>query len=219
MKLAIVTPIHDKVAAHTFVSMSGFCAAAAGKGYELKMNPLVQLAILPHGRNVLLQEAYDWGADVVLSVDDDMIFMPDDAFKLISYVTDSNVVDDMRDQDVVSGVYKYKNEKNVTVGHALKDGETRGELMEMDLVGMGFAAISRRCLDEMMKSSEKYFDETTGVDVHCLYEMRLAPLDSRRRRIFHGEDRVFCDRWRALGGRIWLATDVVVGHVGYKVYR
>ncbi len=34
-----------------------------------------------------------------------------------------------------------------------------------------------------------------------------------------GEDYVFCDRWRALGGKVWIRPDVLLGHVGSFTFR
>jgi hypothetical protein len=35
---------------------------------------------------------------------------------------------------------------------------------------------------------------------------------------FYGEDYAFCDRWRAIDGKIWVDKDIALRHVGTTTY-
>lgn len=125
----------------------------------------------------------------------------------------------LRDEpDVVAGIYPHKQDDvsypvslEMTDGHAVQvDG-----LFLAKTVPTGFLRIRRHVLETMAAASAIYAHKTaTGVDtVHEVF--RMGAYDGE----WWGEDIDFCNRWRAMGGTIWVDADITFTHSGRKQWR
>lgn len=211
MKIFISTPMHDKPTAHYAVSMARFLIEASRR-FDIIYDPPLQVSNLAESRNIALGHAISHSADKILFVDDDMLFRPDDAFRLLSH-----------EGPVVSGVYKKKLKAGIHVGYTLEDvgweAKTSPEgLLGMACVGMGFCAVD---VPFVKKLWEKYPDRTfkkEGVESPCFFEFKLDVDLAGQKRVL-GEDETFC-KWVILYGQgdVWIDTEVKLGHVGSYVY-
>lgn len=146
---------------------------------------------LAFARNTLLVEALKTDAERILFVDDDIAFTVDDVRALLAI-----------DEDVVAGAYAKRSLPPTVAGYPLDGGVVRrGALLGMLNVGMGFTMLTRACVERMLT-------EHPGT----AFEFRAS--GGR----VHGEDEVFCEKWRALGGMVWMHTGIHLGHVGSHVY-
>ena len=145
---------------------------------------------LAEARNVLLVEALKTNADRILFADDDIAFTVDDVRALLAV-----------EEDVVAGAYTTRTPRGVVAGDPIEGGAKRGALLPMRCVGMGLTMLSRACVERM-------------VEAHPMTAFEFRAEGGR----VHGEDEVFCQKWRAMGGAVWMHTGVRVGHVGPHVY-
>jgi hypothetical protein len=125
----------------------------------------------------------------LLFVDSDMSFPPDALKKLVSH-----------DKDIVSGrahkrvanfepcFYKKCDWKEAIIYHDYPEG-----LIEVAAVGMAFCLIKREVFE---KVSKPWFNPTFDI----------------------GEDLAFCMRAQEAGFKIWVDTDLEIGHVGNAIF-
>lgn len=91
-------------------------------------------------------------------------------------------------------------------------------------VGAGFILLTREAAQAMWDhylKTDSYEDrgETlVGLWQTCGISDWTGP-DGVVKRVAEGEDFAFCRRWRQMGGEIYVHADVLLGHVGPKIWR
>lgn len=86
--------------------------------------------------------------------------------------------------------------------------------LEVTNVGGAFVCITRSCVERMIEAyPDLAYNSAEGREEYALF----APMIVNRRRL--GEDFAFCERWRAIGGKIMVASDVSLRHVGKHVWE
>jgi hypothetical protein len=243
MKIYIAAPMHDRPTAHFHKSMVDFVARLEREITIDVASPLVvtayhydapfQVSNLAEERNMMLHQAIEGGYDKLLFVDDDIMFSPGQALRILR-----------AKGEVVGPVYRKKQADKRHIGYSLattdapprRSGEN-GELIEMACVGMGLTAIDlgflRTKLDEGRFGSppdrEIRFQRGTATHsipvfrqgdelVPAFFEFRTGE-DLGGNHRFIGEDETFCRHIIELGGSVWLHSRVCVGHVGQYVYE
>lgn len=193
MKICIISPVKDSIQEPAVASVVALAMHLTRQGHDVVRRSTWLSSNLAQARALLVREALATGAERVLFLDDDIVFDPADF--------DCLAVLDVGD-DIVSGSYKRRATDGEWVGAPLEGGTDRGALLAMHHVGMGFALMTRGCLLRMV---EAHGDGA--------FEFRYDGT------MVTGEDKIFCSRWRELGGRIWLHTGVQLGHVGPNIFR
>lgn len=96
-------------------------------------------------------------------------------------------------------------------------------LIEVSRLPTGFLMMSRKMLLEMV---EKYPDhkynlknaehdyQKGGYDGYSLFDTYIDEAGD-----FISEDFAFCDRWREIGGKVWLYPDVDINHIGSYEFK
>lgn len=118
-----------------------------------------------------------------------------------------------RDLDLVGGVYPYRREsQNMPV--RLLDTRLPDDngLLEVEGLPTGFMKIKRCVLERIAAQSRIYLDKTE--ETPQVFE-RLTGDDKTR----WGGDIAFCNKWRALGGKIYADTEIRLGHAATVIYR
>ena len=153
---------------------------------------------LCHARNQFVQLAVEGKVDDLLFVDSDMAWTPQDVIRLIGH-----------EEHVVSGVYRRKDDEQTIVALPKTDvaPDEKGRL-EVRAAGTGFLRIDRAAYLKLWAGSETY--ERGGKKFRAVFEGNNLETD---------EDFSMCDRWRKMKGKIYLDTQVMVGHHGTKLYR
>lgn len=121
-------------------------------------------------------------------------------------------------EDCVAGLYPMRKDPISFAIRWLDDEpnafETHGHkpLLSVSGVSAGFLCCSRSMLEKMVAeyASEKF--ERDGETTWDLFD-RVRIGDRRL-----GEDYSFCERWRRMGGKVWIDPDIHMGHVGMKVF-
>src|SRR5215469_10987023 len=85
---------------------------------------------------------------------------------------------------------------------------------EVSRVGLAFALISRECAEKMVAAyPELTFSSGANQDAFSLFQPMV------RDRRYYGEDFAFCERWRAIGGQVYICADVRLKHVGAHTFE
>jgi hypothetical protein len=125
--------------------------------------------------------------------------------------------------DFVAGTYRVKSPNMELFFHLPndfnpKDIDKETGLIPTSFAPMGFTRISRTAIEKLIKAypDEWYMDANLNIPrIHNLFEFKLDKLTRNR----YTEDKTFCQKWREIGGKMWIHPDVSLSHVGKVVYR
>lgn len=185
------------------------------------VNPKVTLtfchgdAMLPRARSLVaskfLQEKKH---DVLMFIDDDMVFDPVDAIKVAALAYIEKL-------DIVGGVYVTKSETSCHPQFIPNDGEIidfrkDGVAQEVRMINTGFMAIRRETLEKIVEKDL----------VHLCHPKSLAyyPFFSPREEFIDGEwwylseDWGFCHLARSICLKVWIDTSIRLKHIGKYKY-
>lgn len=141
----------------------------------------------------------------LLFIDADIAWQPADVLRLLSW----NV-------PVVGGVYQRKSETRLDF--TVKFGpriEGRGELMTAERVGTGFLRLRRDCLQALVTAHPEWQltdERDPATPYYALFDTGIINGS------FVGEDFMFCDRWRQLGGEVLVDPGITLQHIGSKAF-
>ena len=177
-------------------------------------------ALISRSRNVAATrflEALDY--DVLLFIDDDVIFNPKDAVQVARLCNEQNL-------GIVGGAYVKKSEERTH--YAIKTCANYeyifgkgGNCEEVEYVSTGFMAIQKRVLQQMTKEipEGQNFSYCTNAQLNYftffdpfskLVDGKWLPLS---------EDWAFCERWKQLGGKIYCDNTIRLKHAGRYLYE
>ena len=168
-------------------------------------------SLVQRARNTLAAEFLATeGATHLLWIDADIDWRAEDVVRLLCH-----------DVDVVGGLYPKKTLPLEFVFHPADDGgglvptHPKTGALECASIGTGFLLVKRRVFVDLAESGtvEKI---TRGQPVAPAVEPWLynfhpvTVIDG----VLLSEDYGFCERWRALGGKVWADPSIVLGHTG-----
>mgnify|MGYP003346895562 CR=1 FL=1 len=146
-------------------------------------------------------------SDCLVFVDSDVAWEKGALLKLIDHKV-----------DLVGGIYPYRIDdlgfpiKYLDKPELWADPETG--LLEVAAIPTGFMAISRNCLEQMVKAyPEQYFHD--GAKDNLFYDLFAHIADGDKK---YGEDYSFCFRWSKIGGKVWCDPEIKMGHTGNKTF-
>lgn len=159
---------------------------------------------------------YDW----LLFLDTDLIFQPEGIVTLYKLALEKG-------PGIYGGTYPFKQLKPKIVFNNMPNCVPDKEgIVEVREVGTGFMLIHRDVFTKMIEafSDEMRFEADQGDmnDARAIkYDfftvgVRKDPLLGYKR--FLSEDWYFCQRWREIGGKIWMHTGIQCGHIGSFVF-
>ena len=131
-----------------------------------------------------------------------------------------------RPEKIVAGIYPLKkDEMEYPVRLKTEDGVPVGRdgLIEGELLPTGFMRIKRVVFERMAEAYPqlKYEENVVrvrGSGVNGGYDFFNMGSDQERKR-WTTEDYAFCQRWRDIGGQLWVYPDIDFTHVGRKGYK
>lgn len=157
-------------------------------------------------RSKLLRKAMDAKADVVVFIDHDLSWNPEDLLRLIE-----------TEGDVVSGTYRFKKEPEEYMGALLLTNEGRPIAREdgclrAHSIPAGFLKITKEAVNKFM-----------GAYPELTYGDRFNPCTDlfnhgAHNGTWYGEDYAFARRWIEKCGPIWLIPDLNLTHHSDKPY-
>lgn len=149
----------------------------------------------------MLRKALDEKADVIVFIDHDVSWRPEDLLKIIQ-----------TPDKVVAGTYRFKTDEEESYMGTLKHDEKLRPLTRADgcilaeWVPAGFLKMTKEAVDQFMRwyPELKYGPHYAPfVDIfnHGAFE-----------NTWYGEDYAFSRRWNAKGGEIWLDPHLRIDH-------
>jgi hypothetical protein len=209
-------------------------APAHGFAVQLVMNG--HDSLITRSRNKLVSVFLDMPAAThLMFIDADIVFKPDYIKRMLDF-----------DQDVVAGMYPVKNidwaqvQKNaapdaapetlqnaglhyVGLPYPKPQGEERDGFVTAAYAGTGFKLIKRTVFEklivahpELRYTAQQTFPRTlnNSTNQYALFECMIDPMTGA----YLSEDYAFCQRWRKIGGKIWLDTQSPLTHIGVYKY-
>ncbi len=220
-KVYIGFPIHSHPTAHFMASFIRLVAEAP-KDFVFMYDFKIHISNLPVERCLIAHEALKLEADLLLFIDDDMMFEPTTAVSIMKTALEENAV--------VAATYRKKEEKLRHVGFTLdqagRSAETKGTLIGAASVGMGLTAIPMLIVKNIINAAKMgehdmpffHSKRFPGEDIAGLFEFRIGK-DLAGDQRFLQEDECFCKHVIETGHKIWIDSQFTAGHVGQYVYR
>jgi hypothetical protein len=236
--LLIGTPCYGGLVAQGYMeSIVGLMVYGSAQGFDMTLALNGHDSLITRSRNKIVSAFLDMPqATHLMFIDADISFGPEAVHRLLQF-----------DQDVAAGMYPIKNidwqrlhgrltpqtnEAHLRelglnfVGTPLggKDREERDGFVAGSYAGTGFMLIKRRVLERMIAAyPETKFDLAhTSPRVAKQSPNQYALFDcmiEKGTNIYLSEDFAFCQRWRALGGKIWLDAKSRLTHIGVYSYE
>lgn len=191
----------------TFTSFVRFTLEAREWGIDWTLDTLVNESLIPRGRNALVARAMaNPLATHLMFIDSDIMFDPSDVLSLLQ-----------EDVDIIGGGYPKKSLPIDYVINQCPDGFQDERKIEVLRLGTGFMLIKRAVFERLAEAHPnlKYMDDC-GLDpalnqfLYAYFDCGLVPGHN----VYMSEDWMFCNRWRDLGGKVFLSKCFALGHIG-----
>lgn len=215
-------------------------------GMDVKFSLLFNESLITRARNYLVDEFLRSGFTHLLFIDSDIHFDPEHALVLIALDKDvsgapyskksikwksvwtmaKNLIKDPNfdeskfnpaELEQVAGDYVF----NPVPGTTKFNVQVPLEVME---IGTGFMMVKRQVFDTFKAEYPhlSYKPDHVGQDnfdgsryIHAYFDTVIDP-DSHR---YLSEDYMFCQYWRAIGGKVWLCPWMKLGHIGTYEFK
>jgi hypothetical protein len=206
--IVIATPCLDgNVAAHYAGALVRTTALLRERGIRCEIEFEIGNSLVADARNKLVAKFLASEATDLVFIDADLSWQADDLARLVAHP-----------HPVVAGVYQRKS--RAKIDFAVKFGPAitmdAGGLMEVERVGTGFLRLRRDCLLALIAANPglklKNPSRPGDAGFYALFDTTIV--DGQ----FVGEDFSFCDRWRALGGKVLVDPSISLAHHGAAVY-
>lgn len=218
MKVAFAIPTYDgKLDTLCVISLVSSLHLLTRKKIEYDLLIISNCTYLSAARNTLVSMFMDIpDATDLFFIDADVGFDPVAVIKLLD-----------RNEGIVAGVYPLKRDTpqfpvriktidNVPIGK----GSSRIDcLIEAESLPTGFMRIKRDVIVEMQKAYPELKYESSNVAGIVSKGYDLFNMGVNLSKKWTTEDYAFCDRWRAIGGQLWLYPDITFQHVGTKAFK
>jgi hypothetical protein len=181
-------------------AMEQSVAALDAAGFDHRIvweigNPYISAA-----RATMTRKALDAQADVIVYLDHDVSWRPQDLVTLVN-----------TPGDVVAGVYRYKRDEEEYMGALFSDerGQPLGRqdgCLAAHRVPAGFLKITKEAVNRFM---EAYPDLVYGPYYYPSVDLFNHGSHGR---LWYGEDYAFSRRWLDAGGEMWIVPDLSIAH-------
>lgn len=183
-------------------------------GYAAQPFKVTGNAIISYARAILVEKFMESGAEHLLLIDSDLMWDPMGALALVQ-----------SPHEFIGGIYPAKTpdmSKVFQSRYLRKTGS--GKLLETDGVPGGFVRIKRSAIAKLQEAYPDIQVNYKGRPLHLLFENMIvedapegAPDDERwKYRTPIGEDYAICERWRRIGGKVFVYPDIDFAHYGRK---
>lgn len=199
-KVVFCIPIVNKPYDVTVQSLEASLPLIEAAGYEHGYAQILNMPYISAARATMLRSALDAKADIIVFIDYDLGWKPEDMLKLIE-----------TEGDVVAGTYRCKIDDEQYMG-TIDTGPHGCPMVRPDgaisakLVPAGFLKITKEGVDKFMG---EYPDLCYGPRYHQSVDLFNHGVHER---IWWGEDYSFSRRWKDKCGDIWIVPDLDLDH-------
>lgn len=210
----ICTPIARAPVWQYTVALAETCVLLQGLGIRFHYTSIVGSSTLPRTRNILVARFMASGATDLMFIDDDVGWDQNDVVRLLA-----------SDQPLIAGITRKKTEQQDEIdGWGCEFLPGAPQSFERDAAGniavarvaTGFLRLQRQVFEQLIAAHPEWkrapVAELAAAEQPFYY--RLFAYDENDLT----EDYVFCDRWRAIGGRVFVDPGLMLTHVGQKAY-
>lgn len=188
--------------------MESLCdAIVRGWGFGFRVYP--GNSIVARARNTIVSDFLHSDATDLVFIDADVVWEPGAVCRLADYPV-----------DVVAGVYPHRCDPLTwPVRYIAERPELIADpdtgLLEVAGVPGGFLRITRACLERMIEAYPHLIYNDMASITKKAHALFYHPLEGEE---FWGEDFDFCNKWRAIGGRVWIDPMLHLQHIGNKTF-
>jgi len=216
------------VSQHYMLSILSLMQYAGQAGFDATLALLGHDSLITRSRNTLVSQFLNTPAAThLLFIDADICFEPQQVHRMLCF-----------DQDFVAGVYPLKvidwsnnAMRRLASGEALTTSpllyvgtlcedheiERNGAFATGVYSGGGFMLLKRHVIERMIEAypDSRYnkvhaFGNAQMEENYALFECFIDP----ETKSYISEDYGFCQKWRDIGGKIWLDTEGKLTHIG-----
>lgn len=157
-------------------------------------------ALVQRARNDIIQMAHESKVDDLVFIDCDQDWNPADFFKLLSH-----------DVPVVGAAVPKKSDvEQYNVRLLGKWQVLDNGLAIVDGVGTGFLRLRKDAIEKIVDASDTYQQPHKNKPTPNVFEVKVENGE------LIGEDITFCNKWKKLGGEVYLDPTINVAHSGSK---
>lgn len=202
-KVMLATPSYDAPAASYTYSIARSREALTEAGIASAYLLLSGHCHVDDSRNAIVRHFLESNCTELVFLDADVDWEPKSLVQLCQ-----------RDCDVVGGVYPYRRDGSEEMPVRIMTGAKPVDgLLEVDGLPTGFLRIKRHVLETMASLAPKYFDKIYET---ALVFDRPTPGEDKTR---WGGDIDFCNRWKAIGGKLFADCELRLGHSAKVVIK
>lgn len=179
-------------------------------------------AFIMKARNGLVQSFIEswkseYPADVLVFIDDDQSWDENAFLRII----------ESPHEFVGVAIPKKMDTDPITFNNVQLDMDETGKcyiehnMLRASQIGSGFIALKRSAVEKLIAAyPQRYAPGDGGMHAlhYALFEAKIIwdEKDPTVTGQFWGEDLIFCKKWAAIGGKIWIEMDVNMEHIGRK---
>jgi predicted O-methyltransferase YrrM len=202
-KVMLATTAYDSPDASYTFSIARSKEALSAAGIQSAYYLLQGNCHVDDARNAVVRDFLESDCTELVFLDADVSWEPETLVELCKI-----------DRDLVGGVYPYRRESDeeaMPVRH-LREIVVDGDLIEVEGLPTGFMKIKRVVL-ETMALTARHFAKDDGKPHPVLFERDYFGVGRR------GGDIRFCMVWRDMGGKVFAAPELRLGHCGKMVLK
>lgn len=200
MLVVFATPFLTRPTRPFLDSLESSLSAVEEAGWQHAFVQFQGNPYISNARADMTRKALDANADVIMYLDYDLSWNPEDMVKILS-------TKDL----VVAGTYRFKNDSGEYMGTLLPD--LRGQLqvnsdgcIKAESAPAGFLKVHK---DAVSIFARKYPELLYGDPMKPYIDLfNHGAIDGT----WYGEDYAFCKRWRGTGNDVWICPDLNLNH-------
>ena len=209
--VCIATPCYGNSVTSQYLHSYGLTVEAlTRRGIEVNLITIENDALIERARNQCVYEFIKMGCDYLVFIDADIGWQPIDFIKLLA-----------SGKDCCGMAYPAKTEERKFVCNIISQDTfivcRETGFIQADHLGTGMLMLSKDMLLKMQQAhiqeGKWYSDWKTNDPVARLFEVATGPDNT-----LWSEDFVFCQKWKNIGGQLWVYKDAWVKHYGGKVW-
>lgn len=199
-------PVYGRIPPATALSLAHTLHLCGARAVSVEL-AMMQRGIVTWARDMVIDGFLKSDKMKLFWIDSDMVWAPDDFFKMLALSTF---------RDVVCAAYQAKKDglpdyQIYGTGEAQKADELG--LLEVMGTGLGFTIMDRAICEQMVEGAPVVIDQNAGEPMRSVF--RTDVVDGVRR----GEDIAFFSDIRALGHKVWLDPAIRLGHIGERCWQ
>jgi hypothetical protein len=230
-KILIATPMYGAQATGQYTAaMINFTKLALSKGLDFDFEFYWNESLITRARNQLAAQFLEYGYDLLVFIDSDIDFIPEDLLDLIYFALKGD------DMQIVTASYPLKKHNWESMFWAIKNSKIDSpeqmihysgdfvatfwfdESKEIDIyepqeifeAGTGFMAIRKEVFEKIKSNNPQGNYVDLGQKRYDFFKVGVDPISER----YLSEDFYFCKLARESGIKTWILPWIRLGHVG-----